>query len=452
MQSDNAEPAMTPEQEVIFLRAQVAQLTRTGHELISTQTRMQSLLHNATDAIIQFEADGTISTFNSAAERIFDRAEIELLHQGGESLFLIPDDFHGGAPQFLSQYVHSVESQYDTPLVGLRADGSQVLLQVSVAEIASNDLMLFDDFAEPGEQQEPGEEFEAFLCILRDITERKAVDSELAAHREHLEELVAEQTQEIRQAKELAERANDSKSEFLANMSHELRTPMHAILSYSDFGLKKYDSVDPSKLRQYFDRIQTAGSRLLGMINDLLDLAKAEAGRLSYDMQQHSIDAVIQPILQEYEALAEQKGLQLHYRACQDCAPAAFDAERIGQVIRNYLSNAFKFTAQSSRVEVIACSAQLADGQAGIEVRVNDQGPGVPPDELHSIFDKFVQSSKNHKDAGGTGLGLAISREIVHAHAGEVAASNLDAGGASFRFVIPLVPPIKPEADIKADG
>ena len=128
------------------------------------------------------------------------------------------------------------------------------MLEVSVAEIGSSDLMLFDDFAE--EASPEGEKsFEAFLCILHDITDRKAIDAELAHHRNHLEELVEEQTQAIRQAKELAEQASQSKSEFLANMSHELRTPMHAILSYSDFGLKKFSTAKPEKIKQYFDII-----------------------------------------------------------------------------------------------------------------------------------------------------------------------------------------------------
>ena len=227
-----------PEQEIAELRAQVAQLTATGHELINTQTRMQSLLHNASDAIIQFEADETISSFNRAAEHIFDVAEIEVMYQKGERLFDMPPLFAGNLPGYLSHYVHSTPDQYASPLVALRPNGERRLLQVSIAEIASNDLMLFDDTVEDGDAKGDGAGFEAFLCILRDITERKAVDAELEKHQEHLEELVEEQVKEIREAKEQAEMANQAKSEFLANMSHELRTPMHAILSYSDFGQK----------------------------------------------------------------------------------------------------------------------------------------------------------------------------------------------------------------------
>lgn len=426
------------EEELASLRAQVAQLTATGHELISTQTRMQSLLHNASDAIIQFEPDGTISSFNRAAENIFDYAEIEVLHQEGTRLFEIPERFGGNAPIYLSHYSRTVENQYANPLIGLRRDGEQRLLQVSVAEIQANDLMLFDDFGDTsdGEQQD----FEAFLCILHDITERKAIDTELAAHREHLEELVEEQTREIRQAKEQAEQANASKSEFLANMSHELRTPMHAILSYSDFGLKKYQSAKPEKIHQYFDRIHTAGSRLIGMINDLLDLAKAEAGRLSYDMQVHPLGKILEPIVSEYESLLQKRHLQLALTLPEGGFEAECDDERIGQVVRNFLSNACKFTAEGSTVEVRGSRAQLCVDDQEVEavaLEVLDRGCGMPEDELALVFEKFAQSSNNKKGDGGTGLGLAIAKEIVQAHGGMVSARNREDGGAAFRLVIP---------------
>ena len=439
-ESDRSDGRVSLEDEVAALRKQVANLTSSGHELIATQTRMQSLLHNASDAIIQFEADGTISGFNRAAERIFDYSEIEVLHQDGHQLFEVPQRFGDSIAAYLSHYTRTVENQYDHPLVGVRKGGERRMLEVSVAEIGSSDLMLFDDQGEIGPET-VHHEFEAFLCILHDITERKFIDAELEAHREHLEELVEEQTREIVHAKEVAEQANQSKSEFLANMSHELRTPMHAILSYSDFGLKKFSTAKPEKLHQYFDRINTAGSRLLAMINDLLDLAKAEAGRLSYDMRSHDIRAVVQAVLHEYESLLEAKQLELEFQPAADIGNAEFDDERIGQVIRNYLSNAFKFTPQGSTVTVSVFAASLQiDGadRPALEVSVRDQGDGIPEEDRELVFEKFSQSDSNKKGSGGTGLGLAISREIVQAHGGKLWVSNHPDGGADFHFRIPL--------------
>ena len=429
--------------ELVSLRAQVAQLTAAGHELISTQTRMQSLLHRATDAIIQFEADGTVSSFNSAAERVFDYAEIEMMHQKATQLFDLPEAFRDNVPGYLLAYARKTREQYEQPLVGLRRDGSEVLLEVSVAEIASQDLVLFDDFSDAASASDAG--YEAFLCILRDVTERKRIDEELRRHREELEQLVDEQTREIRNAKDEAERANQAKSEFLANMSHELRTPMHAILSYSEFGQKKLTSAKPEKLGQYFDRIHTAGGRLLEMINDLLDLAKAEAGRQIYDIRDNDLDAMLRAVLTEYEGIAEKRKLSLRYVPGIEDQHADFDPEKLGQVVRNLLSNALKFSPEGGVIEIATSDVDLVSGDAvhvpGVEFCVRDQGAGVPDEELDTIFDKFVQSSRNRKGAGGTGLGLAISREVVHAHKGTITASNNADGGACFRVRIPRNPP-----------
>lgn len=426
--------------EVTRLREQVAQLTASGAELVSAQTRMQSLLHNASDAIILFEGDGTIGSFNLAAERLFDVAEIEVLYQKGEQLFELPAAFGGNVPAFLAHHVANTPDQYADPLIVKRPSGEHRLVEASIARIASNDLMLFDDFAGDLDQDPVGEAtFDAFLCILRDITERKAIDEELAVHRERLEELVEEQVGEIRRAKEQAERANQAKSEFLANMSHELRTPMHAILSYADFGRKKYATAPPEKLLQYFERIHTAGNRLLGMINDLLDLAKAEAGRLTYSMQPASLNEIVQPILEEYEGLAQERSLHLVYRPDPDLPQAHVDPERIGQVVRNFLSNALKFSPKGGEI-VLETSLQTEgeEGRSCLELLVSDQGPGIPADEVEQIFEKFVQSSHHRKGAGGTGLGLAICREIAEAHRGSVWARNASGGGAVFHLRLPI--------------
>ena len=424
------------------LKAQVELLTAAGHELVATQTRLQSLLYNASDAIIQFEADGTISSFNRAAEHIFDVAEIEVLYQRGSQLFEMPTEFGGNVPAYLSAYVRDTPNQYLSPLVALRPDGERRLLQLSVAQIVANDLVLFDDSVEDARGDGNRASFEAFLCILHDITERKDIDAELEVHQMHLEELVEEQVREIRVAKEEAERANQAKSEFLANMSHELRTPMHAILSYSDFGQKKYATAAPEKLLQYFQRIHGAGERLLGMINDLLDLAKAEAGRLHYDMRKVSLAQLVQPILREYEVLAEQKHLHLQCQVQDKALEWVLDPERIGQVVRNFLSNAFRFSPQGGMVQLgVAASATPARGGGWLEISVRDQGCGIPEDELEQVFDKFVQSSRNRQGSGGTGLGLAISREIARAHGGEVKGSNNPEGGACFTLCLPEAGP-----------
>lgn len=424
--------------EVEALRAQVAQMTASGQELISTQARMQCLLHRATDAIIQFESDGTISSFNRAAERVFGYQEIDLLLQHGEQLFDLPERFGDDVPGFLLDYVTTTANQYETPLIGRRRDGGEVLLEASVAEIVADDLLLFDDLSD--DAWRPASSYDSVLCILRDITERKRVDDELRRHREELRQMVEEQVHAVRLAKEQAERANQAKSEFLASMSHELRTPMHAIMSYSEFGLKKLASATPDRLEQYFSRIQAAGGRLLAMINDLLDLSKAEAGRQVYDMQAADLEAVLADVLAECEALLERQGLGLAFDSGLSDRMVTCDAERIGQVLRNLVSNAIRFSPEGGLVRVsTAEDGLLRDGRSvpAVAIEVSDQGDGIPEAELDSVFDRFVQGSRNREGVGGTGLGLAISREIVRAHRGEITARNQPGGGLCLRVLIP---------------
>lgn len=433
---------LTPEQELEMLRAQVQNLTQTGHELVSTQTRMQSLLHNASDGIIQFATDGTVSIFNRTAEQIFGYSEIEVLHKTVDDLFRPPEEYKNNIPAYLACYAKTVEDQYLRPLIGIRRDGTERLLQVSVTEIEKNDLVLFDDFTD--EEESPSEEFETVLCIFHDITERKEIDDELTQHREELEELVEEQTAEIRQAKDQAEQANQAKSTFLANMSHELRTPMHAILSYSDFGLKKFKTAKPEKIEQYFSRINTAGNRLMLMINDLLDLSKAEAGRMVYKMEDRDLAEILRVAMGEYESLVEKKKLTLTYSIEAERTRIQCDHERISQIFTNFLSNAIKFTPEGNGIHVVleSCSFQHKDSKlSGLCFVVSDQGIGIPEDELETVFDKFVQSSNNKKSSSGTGLGLAIAREIAHAHGGQVSARNNPDKGADFLCKLPFEVP-----------
>lgn len=437
--------------EIEVLRERIAHLTRSGHDLISTQTRMQSLLHRATDAIIQFESDGTISSFNSAAERVFDYAEIELLHQHGNRLFQLPPQFEDNVPAYLLAYLRSTPSQYETPLIGMRRDGSPVLLEVSIAEIESDDLVLFDDFSDV--EGDVDSVYESVLCILRDITERKRIDEELRVYREELESLVQAQVEQIRAAHDAAERANRAKSEFLASMSHELRTPMHAILSFSEFGRRKVTSAGPDKLEGYFSRIYASGERLLDMINDLLDLSKAEAGRLTYDFAISSIDEVVARVVHEMESLAEVRQLVLVRGGVPRDPYLEMDADRVGQVLRNLLSNAITFSPVGGRIHVDVDETTLdgAGDGPGLRLRVRDEGPGIPEDELAVVFEKFVQSRRNRRQHGGTGLGLAISREIVDAHGGTILAANRPTGGACFTAMLPRRQPAK-ASDETADA
>ena len=240
-------------------------------------------------------------------------------------------------------------------------------------------------------------------------------------------------------AREAAEAASRAKSEFLANMSHELRTPMHAISGFAKLGLRNTDEAPREKLLRYFSNIDNSAGRLNRLLNDLLDLAKIEAGKMTYTLGRHDVGALLRSIVDEFEAMAHDRQVILEVLPDAPAIAAEVDDVRIRQVFSNVLSNAIKFSPPGGKVTMRIARERDEQGTERLVIVFADQGPGVPPGELQLIFDKFVQSSKTKTGAGGTGLGLPISREILIAHGGGISATNRPQGGAEFRLTIPLV-------------
>ena len=240
--------------------------------------------------------------------------------------------------------------------------------------------------------------------------------------------------EDLQCAKQLAEAANEAKTLFLANISHELRTPLHGILSYISFALKKVDQNRPGKLAHYLGKIEESGQTLLLLLNDLLDLAKLEAGMMEYNFQGTNLSTLIKSVLDELKPLMSEKGLCLQLEGLDETYFVYVDPIRIMQTIRNLLSNAIKFSTEAGRITI-----QVTNRDSFVVTSISDEGIGIPESELKRVFDKFVQSSKTNTKAGGTGLGLAICSEIVSAHEGKIWAENNPESGACFRFTIPEV-------------
>jgi signal transduction histidine kinase len=233
------------------------------------------------------------------------------------------------------------------------------------------------------------------------------------------------------------------KSEFLANMSHELRTPMHAILSFSRLGTEKIarGDVPIAKIQQYLARIDQGGERLLKLLNGLLDLSKLEAGKMVYQMVSADMGAIVAACVAQIEGMARAKRITLRVEGAEAPRTAWCDEARVGQVLLNLLSNAIQFSQPGSSVTVELGLGRLdrgGDHVRAVMLSISDRGVGIPDDELQTVFDKFVQSSKTKTGSGGTGLGLAICREIVQDHDGRIWAENIPAGGARFSFLLPV--------------
>jgi signal transduction histidine kinase len=294
-------------------------------------------------------------------------------------------------------------------------------------------------------------EFIGYRGIGRDITSDVRREEELMQHRDHLQEMVDIQLADVVLAKQTAEAANQAKSEFLANISHELRTPMHGILSFAKFGLTKLNP-SPEKLREYFTYINQSAERLLELLNDLLDLSKLEAGKMSFAAAPGDLAQVAETVVSEMTALAAKNGVSLRLEQLAADTRLEIDASKIARLIQNLLANAIRFSPSDSELTISIAEAELPVGRrrddrtsiSGLSLTVADHGPGIPEDELESIFEKFVQSSKTKTGAGGTGLGLTICREIADLHNGIITARNRAGGGAEFIVLLPRRQPAPP--------
>lgn len=237
-------------------------------------------------------------------------------------------------------------------------------------------------------------------------------------------------------AKELAEYANEAKSEFLANISHELRTPMHSILGFSDLG--KIKSESPEKVFMYFDLISQSGSRLLDLINDLLDVTKLQAGDYGIEVKESDLVNVVKKCRKEMNFLLKENNLNLNIVSAEK-ANAVFDEDSIIRVVNNLLSNSIKYCKKGTEIQIEITMESVLGKEETLHFKIQDEGKQVPEIEMLTIFDYFVQSGATKDGSGGSGLGLAICKKIIEAHKGKIWVDNInEPKGVAFHFTIPL--------------
>ena len=259
-----------------------------------------------------------------------------------------------------------------------------------------------------------------------DLLKTFAAQSVLAIQNAHLFTEIDEKSRQL-------ESASQHKSQFLANMSHELRTPLNAILGYSELILDNIYGETPEKMREVLERLQANGKHLLGLINDVLDLSKIEAGHLTLDLSDYSLKEVVHTVFTAVKSLATGKKLTLTTDVAPNLPRGHGDERRLAQVLLNLVGNAIKFTDQGE----VTIKATMSNGSFTVAVR--DTGPGIAQSDQRKIFEEFQQADNSAtKRKGGTGLGLSIAKRIIGMHGGHIQVESDVGKGSTFAFTIPV--------------
>jgi signal transduction histidine kinase len=288
-------------------------------------------------------------------------------------------------------------------------------------------------------EDEIGQLIASFNRLLATLAQR---ESELQRHRDHLEELVEERTTALAVAKEAAEAANRAKSTFLANMSHELHTPMNAIMGMTSLALR---SATAAKQTDQLTKVMDAAQRLLHIIDDILDISKIEAERLSLEQIPFELDGVLANMDSLLRQQADEKGLQLcvEHPGTLGNQPLLGDPLRLGQILLNLTGNAIKFTAEGA-ITVRVSQEEVHPDTVLLRFEIQDTGIGISADDQRRLFTAFEQADGSMtRKFGGTGLGLAISKRLAQMMGGNIGVESQPGSGSTFWFTVRLGKPAR---------
>jgi PAS domain S-box-containing protein len=350
-------------------------------------------------AIFMLDPNGYIASWNRGAERIKGYSADEIIGRHF-SVFYPAEDIAARKPEWeLEKAAH--DGRFEDEGFRIRKDGTRFWANVVITAVRDDDGSLV-----------------GFAKVTRDLTERRAAEQRAVADARRLA---------------FAESANVAKGEFLAAMSHELRTPLNAIGGYTDLlTLGLGGPVTPQQL-DYLERIRRSQLHLMGIIADLLNFSRIEAGQISYDIAPILLSQTFDSLTTLVEPQAMARSVSLKREAGEPDLTVMGDRSKVDQILLNLLSNAIKFT---DRGGTITLSTSFTHDTASILVA--DTGRGIPVDKLDVIFEPFVQLGRSLSSAHeGTGLGLSISRDLARAMKGDLTVSSKEGVGSTFTLMLP---------------
>jgi len=390
---------------LVLLGLSLKDRRRAEEALRGSEERIRSIIDTASDALIGMDADGLITDWSPQAEATFGWSRDEAIGRSVAET-IVPERFRDAHMRGLRQFLVTGEGPVlgkRVELVALHHEGHEFPVELAVNALRSG-------------------EAPSFHAFVHDITERKRTEQALGDAREQAE-----------RAREEAERANRAKSEFLSRMSHELRTPLNAVLGFGQ--LLEMDDLDPEQMESVH-QILKGGRHLLELINEVLDIARIETGRLALSPEPVQLYETLSGAVELVQPLARERGIRIETDELEEEGDryVLADRQRLRQVLLNLLSNAVKYNRQDGRVTVHTKEV----GGDGVRISVIDEGTGIPLEKMDRLFTPFDRLGVEATGVEGTGLGLALSKLLVEAMGGRMDVQSAYGEGSTFSVQLPL--------------
>ncbi len=409
----------------------------------------ENLVETAHDAIVCIDEDGRVIVWNHSAEKIFGYSRSEIM--GQPITIIIPEKYRNKHLEGLKRFLQTDQTKIIGKKIeasGKTKEGKEIPIELSLSfQKTVNDRY-------------------SFTGIIRDITFEKEAkkqlvekSNELENYSRTLEQKVEGRTHELKNANIKLKEQDNIKTEFLSVVSHELRTPLALVLGFARIIDKRFKNVifphvktDDNKVQRSLSEVQQdlgtiilEGKRLTGLIDDLLDIAKIEAGKVEWDLESISVDEIIKQSIAVTRSYFKQNKLEM-IEDIEGALPLVIgDKNRLKQVVINLISNAMKFTDRGS----VTCSVRKQENE--IMVSVIDTGMGIAEIDQGKVFEKFKQAGNNHTGKpNGTGLGLSICKQIVQHHGGRIWVESKPGKGSNFSFTLPIS--LSPESTRRNGG